>query len=73
MTLVAAGLHLLLATLAVTDPRLASFPGGLEGALGYGVGVGDLFLKSFILLLGGGVLVWITVGREAHAHRGRGA
>ena len=60
MTFVAVALHVLLATLAVTDPRLANFDGGLEGALGYGIGVGDLFLKPFIVLLGGGALVWIT-------------
>ena len=62
VTVVAATLHLVLAVLAVNDPRLDLFPGGLEGAVGLGMGVRDPFLKPVIILLGGGVLVWITAG-----------
>ncbi len=62
MTIVAAGLHLLLALIAINDPRLETFPGGLEAAVGLREGVNDLFLKPWIILMGGGALVWITAG-----------
>lgn len=62
MTVVTVALHLALAMLAVNDPRLDTFPGGLEAAVGLGEGVNDLFLRPWILLMGGAALVWITAG-----------
>jgi signal transduction histidine kinase len=76
-----AALHLLLAILAVTDPRLEAYPGGLARAIGHGRGVGDLFLTPILILGGGAVLVGVTsaarrtvqevVEREEREHRMR--
>jgi len=62
MTGVSVSLHIFLALLAVTDARLASYPGGLDSAVGIREGVGDLFLKPLLIALGGSLLVWITAG-----------
>ena len=62
VTAVAVLLHLVLAVIVVNDPRLATFPGGLDAAVGLGMGARDPFLRPLLIMMAGGALVWITAG-----------